>query len=109
MIRPEITSPGFDFRDDRELFKLIGNMVPGATADCCSKAVPPLTLKAPKVASNSPRSLVRVLLGMKIPSRPLRLRITLSPFGIATKAWPEAAYAYFSPSRVRSPVRELLG
>jgi hypothetical protein len=67
MMRPEMASPGFDFREDKELFKEIGNMVPGATLAWGSKAVPPLALKAPKTVSNSPRSFVGVLLGTKIP------------------------------------------
>jgi hypothetical protein len=81
MMRLEITSPGFDFRKDKESFKEIGSMVPGVTSVCCSKVVAPLALKAPTVVSNSPRSFVLVLLCMKIPSRPLPLRTMPSPSG----------------------------
>jgi hypothetical protein len=109
MMRPEMASPGFDFRDDRELFKEIGNMVPGATLAWRSRAVAPLALKAPNAVSKSPKSFVRVWLGMKTPHGRFGCQLRHPAAGIATKAWPEAAYAYLSPRAVQSPLCELPG
>jgi hypothetical protein len=90
MMRPEITSPGFDFRDEREWFKQIGNMVPGATTVCENKAPAPLVLKQAKATSNRPKTLVLVLLGIKSTSGALLLQNAPPGTGITTNAWPAA-------------------
>ena len=90
MMRPEIASPGCDFRDERELFKRMGKMVPGGTAGCGNNGLATPVSRQPQITSKKPRTLVRVLPGIKITSRAVLSPDTHFGHGIARKAWPAA-------------------